>query len=170
MRSVAEGGIRRMWGRELTPKREKEAWDSSNSMSKKNSRDFLSGLLDMNEEDTRENSDLRVRRESSGFEWSLWASKKTRKWNGRGVGRERMRRSRASERWMTPVEDWDRRAESSETMESDKGVEACGVREERRQSRRRTAVPSFGRIAIGGGGYGVLVSSDFDPNFDVFIL
>lgn len=66
--SEAAGGMRRMWGRELTPKRAKEAWDSWNSMSKKKRSDFQLGLLDWKEAETRENSDLRVGRASSALE------------------------------------------------------------------------------------------------------
>lgn len=70
---------------------------------------LTSGLLVRKEEDKRENSDLRVGRDSSGLECSCLASKKMRKEKGRGVSRERIRRRRWSERWIAAVGDCDRR-------------------------------------------------------------
>jgi hypothetical protein len=46
-----------MWGRELTPKRANEFWDSLNSTSQKKREEADdASLLEMKEEDKRENS------------------------------------------------------------------------------------------------------------------
>lgn len=51
---------------------------------------------------------------------------------------------------MTPVGDWDWRAETSETTESEEMAEEGGVKRQRRQSARTTAAVRFGERAIGG--------------------
>ncbi|KAJ6367530.1 hypothetical protein OIU78_000150 [Salix suchowensis] len=54
-RFLTLGPTRRMWGRELTPKREKDFWDSLNSMSQKKREEAAdTSLLAMKEEETRE--------------------------------------------------------------------------------------------------------------------
>ena len=69
-----------MWGRELTPKRENEFWDSLNSMSQKKREEADdASLLDMKEEDKRENSVWRSWRWSSVLECRCLASKKMRR-------------------------------------------------------------------------------------------
>lgn len=68
-----------------------------------------------------------------------------------------MRRSRESERWMTPVGDWDWRAESSEMMGSEERDVEGVVRRKKWLVRRRAAEATngVGKIAIAtanGGG------------------
>ena len=62
----------------------------------------------------RENSDLRLGSWSSDLEWSWRASKKMRKWKGRGVGRARIWFRRVSEMGITPDGEVDWRWLSSE--------------------------------------------------------
>lgn len=62
-----------------------------------------------------------------------------------------MRRKSGSVRWMTPVVDWDWRAESSERMGSDERAVAWVVSRKRRPMRRRAAAIGVGEIAIGDG-------------------
>ncbi|KAL9236637.1 hypothetical protein vseg_011281 [Gypsophila vaccaria] len=153
-RSVVWGRRRRMWGREVTAKREKERWESLNSISKKKREREREGegegewWLRRKEVERRENSDLRWGRWSSELEWRETASKKMRQEKGRGVGREVMRERRWSVRRITPegelLRSWVR---SSRT--SDVGVDAVVV-VRRRRGRRRRRMRSGGDI-LGGG-------------------
>lgn len=69
-----------MWGRELTPKRANEFWDSLNSTSQKKREEADdASLLEMKDEDKRENSVWRSWRWSSVLEWRCLASKKIRR-------------------------------------------------------------------------------------------
>nr|GMD08973.1 hypothetical protein Iba_chr06dCG3680 [Ipomoea batatas] len=117
-RSIAEGGTMQMWGSESRPNFLKESSDSSNSMSKKKRLVlvFGSGLFARNEEARREKSFLRAGKLISGLEeWRRWKSKKMRREKGRGVGTEIMRFRSWSVRWITPVDDSDRRRVKSDT-------------------------------------------------------
>lgn len=74
-------------------------------------------LLAWKDEETMEYSNLSFGRASWDLEWSILASKKMMKWNGRGVGRERICSRRGLLRWITPEGDWDWRVVSFERME-----------------------------------------------------
>lgn len=131
-----------MWGSESTLNFLKEGSDSSNSMSKKKSLVFAfgSGLFARNEEARRERSFLRAGKEISGLEeCRRWKSKKMRREKGRGVGTEIMRFRSLSVRWITPVDDSDRRRVNSDTTVFG-GRASVGIMQKRVARRTRNGV------------------------------
>lgn len=92
-----------------------------------------------NDSETMANSEWSWGRWSSDLERSEAASKKMRRWYGRGIVTEvRKREMRRSSRWITPDGVFDRRDSSSATRSSSEEVETPTAPEaERARSRRK---------------------------------
>lgn len=108
-------------------------------MSKKNNF-LLCGLFVWNEEKRSKNSFLWLGSEISGSECSFCESKNITEENGLGTGIDKIRLRSLLERWMTPVEDWDRRMINWETKSSEFKEWFLGPRSKRTVKNKKDVV------------------------------